>query len=40
LQEGIVRAKLAKMLKGHDDVHFEDSFATGEGIKAVSLFSF
>ncbi|KAJ4810128.1 Exostosin-like [Rhynchospora pubera] len=32
--EGIVRAKLAKMMKGFDDVHFEDSFATGEGIKA------
>uniref|UniRef100_A0A1D1ZDF7 Putative glycosyltransferase At3g07620 n=1 Tax=Anthurium amnicola TaxID=1678845 RepID=A0A1D1ZDF7_9ARAE len=32
--EGIVRLKLAKILKGHDDVHFEDSFATGEGIKA------
>ncbi|XP_078166544.1 exostosin family protein [Carex rostrata] len=32
--EGVVRAKLAKMFKGHEDVHFEDSFATGEGIKA------
>ncbi|KAJ1704070.1 hypothetical protein LUZ63_003849 [Rhynchospora breviuscula] len=32
--EGIVRAKLAKMLKGFEDVHFEDSFATGEGIIA------
>ncbi|KAJ3678272.1 hypothetical protein LUZ60_002075 [Juncus effusus] len=32
--DGIVRAKLAKMLKGQKDVHFEDSLATGEGIKA------
>ncbi|XP_072999095.1 probable arabinosyltransferase ARAD1 [Typha latifolia] len=32
--EGIVRLKLAKMLKVYDDVHFEDSLATGQGIKA------
>lgn len=34
--EGIVRAKLAKILKGHDDVRYEDSFATGEGIRVSS----
>lgn len=36
MQEGIVRTKLAKLLKGYDDVRYEDSIATGEGIKAVS----
>ena len=35
LQEGIVRSKLAKILEGIDGVHFENSLATGEGIKAV-----
>ncbi|KAJ8466607.1 hypothetical protein OPV22_029159 [Ensete ventricosum] len=34
--EGIVRSKLAKILKDYDDVLYEDSFATGEGIKASS----
>ncbi|KAJ0969195.1 hypothetical protein J5N97_022072 [Dioscorea zingiberensis] len=34
--EGIVRTKLAKLLKGYDDVQYEDSYATGEGIKASS----
>ena len=33
-----MRKKLGKILKGYNDVHFEDSFATGEGIKAVRLF--
>lgn len=40
MQEGKVRLKLAKILKGYDDVHFENSFATGEGIRAVSCGSF
>uniref|UniRef100_J3L790 Exostosin GT47 domain-containing protein n=2 Tax=Oryza brachyantha TaxID=4533 RepID=J3L790_ORYBR len=31
--EGKIRAKLAKILKGKDGVRFEDSLATGEGIK-------
>ncbi|KAG0501166.1 hypothetical protein HPP92_001238 [Vanilla planifolia] len=35
--EGIVRQRLAKVLEGYSDVHFEDSFATGEGIKASTL---
>ncbi|XP_008776728.1 probable arabinosyltransferase ARAD1 [Phoenix dactylifera] len=34
--EGKVRLKLAKILKDYDDVRFENSFATGEGIKASS----
>ncbi|KAG9446159.1 hypothetical protein H6P81_012287 [Aristolochia fimbriata] len=34
--EGIVRAKLAKILVGHEDVHYENSFATGDGIKVSS----
>ncbi|KAF7813618.1 putative arabinosyltransferase ARAD1 [Senna tora] len=34
--EGIVRVKLAKILSGHDDVHYERSVATGENIKASS----
>lgn len=36
LQEGIVRVKLAKILAGYDDVHYERSVATGENIKVVS----
>lgn len=36
MQEGKVRLKLAKIFKDYDDVHFENSFATGEGLKAVS----
>lgn len=32
--EGIVRVKLAKILSGYDDVHYERSVATGENIKA------
>ncbi|KAK6922393.1 Exostosin, GT47 domain [Dillenia turbinata] len=32
--EGIVRAKLAKVLAGHDDVRYESSVASSEGIKA------
>lgn len=35
--EGIVRVKLAKVLAGYDDVHYERSVATGENIKASSL---
>jgi hypothetical protein len=34
-QEGKIRAKLAKILKGRDGVRFENSFATGDGIKIV-----
>ncbi|XP_042500752.1 probable arabinosyltransferase ARAD1 [Macadamia integrifolia] len=34
--EGIIRAKLAKILLGYDDVHYERSFATGESIKMSS----
>ncbi|XP_076916611.1 putative arabinosyltransferase ARAD1 [Bidens hawaiensis] len=34
--EGVVRAKLEKILKGYDDVHYESSYATGESIKASS----
>ncbi|XP_058194699.1 probable arabinosyltransferase ARAD1 isoform X2 [Rhododendron vialii] len=32
--EGKVRAKLAKILVGYEDVHYENSHATGESIKA------
>nr|XP_010926707.1 probable arabinosyltransferase ARAD1 isoform X2 [Elaeis guineensis] len=32
--EGKVRLKLAKILKDYDDVRFENSYASGEGIKA------
>lgn len=32
--EGIVRVKLAKVLAGYDDVHYERSVATGENIKS------
>lgn len=32
--EGIVRAKLAKLLAGYDDVIYEQSFASGANIKA------
>lgn len=35
LQEGIVRAKLAKLLAGYDDVIYEQSFASGANIKVV-----
>lgn len=35
MQEGIVRAKLAKILSGYSDVHYERSVATEENIKAV-----
>ncbi|KAL5537793.1 hypothetical protein UlMin_042233 [Ulmus minor] len=31
--EGIVRVRLAKILAGYDDVHYERSVATGENIK-------
>uniref|UniRef100_A0A5B6ZHS9 Putative arabinosyltransferase ARAD1 n=1 Tax=Davidia involucrata TaxID=16924 RepID=A0A5B6ZHS9_DAVIN len=34
--EGVVRSKLAKILVGYEDVHYEQSFATGESIKASS----
>ncbi|KAG5155014.1 hypothetical protein JHK82_012983 [Glycine max] len=34
--EGIVRVKLAKILAGYDDVHYERSVATEENIKASS----
>ncbi|XP_071736420.1 probable arabinosyltransferase ARAD1 isoform X3 [Rutidosis leptorrhynchoides] len=33
-QEGKVRRKLEKILKGYEDVHFEAGYATGEGINA------
>jgi mannosyl-oligosaccharide glucosidase len=36
-QEGKIRAKLAKILKDKDGVRFEDSLATGDGIKTVSI---
>lgn len=35
MQEGIVRAKLAKILSTYSDVHYERSVATEENIKAV-----
>ncbi|CAL0306365.1 unnamed protein product [Lupinus luteus] len=35
--EGIVRAKLSKILTGYDDVHYEQSFATEENIKMSSM---
>ncbi|GKE05076.1 probable arabinosyltransferase ARAD1 [Tanacetum coccineum] len=34
--EGVVRAKLEKILKGYEDVHYEASYATGDSIKASS----
>ncbi|KAK7311993.1 hypothetical protein RJT34_10511 [Clitoria ternatea] len=34
--DGIIRAKLAKILAGYDDVHYERSVATGENIKLSS----
>ncbi|GJT33100.1 probable arabinosyltransferase ARAD1 [Tanacetum coccineum] len=34
--EGVVRAKLEKLLKGYEDVHYEASYATGDSIKASS----
>ncbi|KAK4283476.1 hypothetical protein QN277_000423 [Acacia crassicarpa] len=34
--EGIVRVKLANILSGYDDVHYERSVATGENIKLSS----
>ena len=37
VQEGVVRAKLEKILKGYEDVHYEASYATGDSIKAVSF---
>ena len=37
LQEGIVRVKLAKILSGYDDVHYERSIATDENIKLVCI---
>jgi hypothetical protein len=36
-QEGKIRKKLAKILKDKDGVRFEDSLATGDGIKTVSI---
>lgn len=35
LQEGKVRAKLAKILAGYDDVQYERSSPTAETIQAV-----
>lgn len=35
LQEGKVRAKLAKILTGYDDVHYERSAPTTKSIKEV-----
>lgn len=35
LQEGKVRAKLAKLLASYDDVRYERSVATTKGIKEV-----
>ena len=40
VQEGKVRRKLEKLLKGYEDVHFEAGFATGEGINAGWVFNF
>ncbi|KAK7359387.1 hypothetical protein VNO77_01345 [Canavalia gladiata] len=34
--DGIVRVKLAKILSGYEDVHYERSIATGENIKLSS----
>lgn len=34
--EGKIRAKLAKVLADYEDVHYENSYATGESIKASS----
>lgn len=34
--EGVIRAKLAKILKGYQDVHYEQSIASGATIKASS----
>ncbi|GJX89984.1 hypothetical protein Tco_0343310 [Tanacetum coccineum] len=39
-QEGKVRRKLEKLLKGYEDVHFEAGFATGEGINAMAFITF
>lgn len=36
MYEGVIRAKLAKILVGYDDVHYEQSLANGETIKASS----
>lgn len=36
LQEGIVRAKLAKTLSGYEDVRYEQSVVTRANIKEVS----
>nr|GFC39642.1 probable arabinosyltransferase ARAD1 [Tanacetum cinerariifolium] len=38
--EGVVRAKLVKILKGYEDVHYEASYATGDSIKAVDILKF
>ena len=36
-RKGKIRGKLAKILKGKDGVRFENSLATGDGIKIVSI---
>lgn len=38
-QEGVVRAKLQKLLEDYDDVRFERSFASEENIRLVCHFS-
>ena len=34
-QEGVIRAKLANVLDGYNDVHYETSFASEENIRLV-----
>lgn len=36
MQGGIVRLQLAKILTGKEDVRYEHSSASGQGIRAVS----
>ena len=40
VQEGVIRAKLQKLLEDYDDVHFERSVASEANIKLVCHFSF
>lgn len=37
LQDGKIRAKLVKIFEGYEDVHYEQSFASSDAIKAVSF---
>lgn len=36
-QDGIIRVKLAKILDGYDDIHYERSAATEKSIKTVCV---